>query len=118
MKKIDKKEFSKDELKRYIGSLSEKYHDDIKTIKEGVKYLLVSSAKHGKILESHSDQMARLTIDTTTVKSDIKELRANMMEVRHNLTQLKLDVKIDLERKIDKNLFVDLDSRIRNLENK
>lgn len=116
MKKESKKEFSKEEMRRYVGSLSEKYQDDIKTIKEGVVSLLKSSARQEKTLESHSDQIARLTTDTTVVKSDVKELRSDMMEVKHDITQLKLDVKIDLNRKIDKNVFVDLESRVRVLE--
>ncbi|MFH0804427.1 MAG: hypothetical protein V1896_02410 [Candidatus Zambryskibacteria bacterium] len=125
MKKGDKKEFSKEELARHVGALSERYHDDIKTIKEGVKSLLQSSARQEKTLESHSGQIARLTTDVTVVKTNtkeletnVKELRVDMLEVKSKLTKLNLDVKFDLERKIDKNLFVDLEGRVRVLEKK
>lgn len=118
MKKTDKKEFSKEELKRYIGSLSEKYHNDIKTIKEGVDSLLKFSIRQEKTLESHSDQIARLTTDMTIVKSDVKELRADVLEVKSDIKQIKFDVKMDLDRKIDKKLFVDLEGRVRILEKK
>lgn len=137
MKKASKKEYSKDELGRYIGALSERYEDDIKAIRAGVKSLIEASDRQEKTLESHSNQIGKLTINTTIVKtnlkelssdinklktemnevkSNVKEVRADMIEVKSDVKNIKFDVKMDLNRKIDKTQFVDLEGRVRVLE--
>ena len=57
-----------------------------------------------KTLDSHSNQIANLLMDSTEIKSDIRNI--------------KLNIKLELNDKVDKKHFVDLEGRIRVLEKK
>jgi hypothetical protein len=57
-----------------------------------------------KTLDSHTEQIANILVDVKSVRLDMNDIR------------YKTDVTLD--RKVDKKLFVDLDSRVRNLEKK
>lgn len=120
------------ELKRYTGALTEKYHDDIKIIKEGVVSLLKSSARQEKLLNSHQERIAELMTNMTVVKtnvkeletnvtatqSDVKELRADMIEVKSDVKETKFFSVDAVKSKVDRKHFVDLDLRVRKLEKK
>ena len=82
-------------LKNQTEQLIEIFDDRIQTVQEEFNGI-------NKKLDSHSDQIANLTMDMLEVKSDLK--------------QVKFDVKMNLDNKVDKKHFVDLELRIRKLE--
>lgn len=55
-----------------------------------------------KTLESHSNQIANLLMDSTEIKSDVRDI--------------KLRIRLGLEDKVDRKHFVDLEGRVRILE--
>ncbi len=102
MKKTDKKEFSKDELKRHVGAILEEVKDGFKVQRE---YFMGVNQRLGgveKILDIHSNQITNITMDMIEIKRDVKEM--------------KFDVKCGLDNKVDKKHFVDLEGRVRVLE--
>ena len=60
--------------------------------------------KIDKTLDSHTEQIANILVDLNTVK-------LNMQDTKH-------EVKIDIDKKVDKKHFVDLEGRVRILEKK
>lgn len=97
-----KKKFSKEELARHLGAMAESYKDDVKATREGVTGITQILERIEKTLDSHTEEIASLRMDITEVRSDVR--------------QVKFDVKFDLDRKIDKKHFIELDSRVRVLE--
>ncbi len=72
MAKTAKKKYKEDEVKRYLGVLSEQQRHDIKAIGEqyvGIKKALDS---HTETLSSHTEMIAQLMIDMTEVKNGLK----------------------------------------------
>ncbi len=82
-------------LKNQTEQLIEIFDDRIQTVQEEFNGI-------NKKLDSHSDQIANLTMDMLEVKSDLK--------------QVKFDVKMNLDNKVDKKHFVNLEGRVRVLE--
>ncbi len=102
VKTNSKKEYSGSELKRYIGAIMEEVRDGFKLQKEQSDGINQKLEEINTTLDSHSNQIANLTMDMLEVKSDTK--------------QIKLDIKLNLNNKIDKKHFVDLEGRVRILE--
>ena len=92
-KEIDIKKILKDQTEKLI----EVFDDKMKIVEDGFKIIYQK-------LNSHEEQTANLTVDMMEVKSDIK--------------QIKFDIKMNLDNKIDKKHFVELDTRVRRLEKK
>lgn len=86
-----------DDFGKRIGVLTEEFQHRVSAI--GEQYGDIK-----KTLDSHSGQVANLTMDMMEVKSDVR--------------QIKLDIKLNLNDKVDKKHFVDLEGRVRVLEKK
>lgn len=113
-KKEKREEYSGNDVKRYVGAISEEFRGYVKAVAEqygDVKRKLDTHSEkldsHTKILDSHT-----VTLNSHT------EMIAKMME---NIEILKGDmseVKNDLKQKIDRHEFVTLERRVRVLESK
>jgi len=84
-------------LKQHTGVLIEEFQHRVSAI--GEQYSDIQ-----KTLDSHSNQIANLSMDIMEIKSGVRDI--------------KLDIKLDLDRKVDKKHFVDLEGRVRVLEKK
>jgi len=84
-------------LKQHTGVLIEEFQHRVSVI--GEQYSDIQ-----KTLDSHSNQIANLSMDIMEIKSGVRDI--------------KLDIKLDLDRKVDKKHFVDLEGRVRVLEKK
>lgn len=93
-----------EDMKKYLGVLREDLGGQVKTVAEGFLDIKKTLNEHTKTLDSHTEQIGNILTDTMEIKSDLK--------------QVKLDVKFDLDRKVNKKLFVDLERRMRVLEKK
>jgi uncharacterized protein (DUF885 family) len=91
-------------MKRYLGSLDENTEHRFKATKEGLDGINEKLAKIEKTLNSHTEQIANILVDAHSIKLDMNDI--------------KYQVKLNLDRKVDKTNFVDLESRIRVLEKK
>lgn len=115
MKKIEiktKDACSKDEMKRYLGSLVETHNEHLKGIKEGFQIInrrldgidkkqdhhTEILTKHTKILNSHTEMIGVLMEDSSVLKDD--------MQI----------VKKELKKKVDYDEFLSLVLRVNKLE--
>ena len=92
------------DLERYVGSVLEEVKDGFKVQKEHSDGINQKLKEIEKTLDSHSNQIANLTMDMMEVKRDIKEI--------------KFDIRTNQDRNVDKKHFVDLELRMRKLETK
>lgn len=110
MKKIDiktKETYSKDEMKRYLGALTETHNEHLKGIKEGFQIInrkLDSHTeilnRHEKILNTHTEMIGNIMEDVSVLKDD--------MQI----------VKKELKKKVDYDEFLSLVQRVNKLEAK
>ena len=107
-----------DDFGRQIGVYIEDVNGKFKATNEGYKGINQKLDRMGKTLNSHTEQIGKLMVKMTSIESEVKELRADNLEMRSDVRQIKLDVKLDLDRKIDKTQFIDLEGRVRVLEKK
>ncbi len=84
-------------LKQHTGVLIEEFQHRVSVI--GEQYSDIQ-----KTLDSHSNQIANVSMDIMEIKSSVRDIR--------------LDIKLDLDKKVDKKHFVDLEGRVRVLEKK
>ncbi len=109
MKKVTKKTTGKthspDEVKRYLGSLSEDFQHKVSAIGEQfgglntkIDNMNVKLDEHGRILGSHTQMIGKLAKDMTEVKKDVQE------------------IKTDLKQKVDRQEFARLERRVISLE--
>ncbi|MEK7117253.1 MAG: hypothetical protein AAB861_00575 [Patescibacteria group bacterium] len=96
---IDK--VSKD-FRNQIEGYIEHVDDKFKATSEGTMGIHEKLDRIEKTLDSHSERIANVLMDLADVKSDVR--------------QVKMDVNFDLNRKVDKKHFVDLEGRVRVLE--
>ena len=88
-----------------LFKLHREYNDDkFKVVDEKFKSIDQKLDGNTKILNSHSEQIANLTMD--------------MMEVKRDIKDIKFEVQLVLDKKVDKKHFVDLEGRVRVLEKK
>ncbi len=73
------------DIKRQMGAYKEEMHGYVKTVAE--QYLDIK-----KTLDSHTEQIGALLMDSTEIKS--------------GLNKIQLDVSLDLDRKVDKNILL------------
>ncbi len=97
MKKADKKEFSKEELKRHVGAILEEVKDGFKAQRE---YFMGVNQRLDKI------------------QGDVDNLTIELRDTRLKVQDISYNFNLTLDKKVDKKLFLDLDSRVRNLEKK
>jgi hypothetical protein len=108
MKKIEiktKETYSKDEMKRYLGALSEKHGGDLKWIKEGLQTVIKKQDQQEKILNSHTEMIGTIMEDVSVLKEDVSILKEDMSIV-----------KKDLKKKVDYDEFFSLVQRVNKLE--
>ena len=92
MKKIDiktKETYTKDEMKRYIGAISEDHKETLKAIKEGFQIMNIKLDRHEKILDehsnilkSHTEMIGNIMEDVSTLKEDVSVLKDDMQIVK------------------------------------
>ncbi len=85
------------DIKRQMGAYKEEMHGYVKAVAE--QHLDLK-----KTLDEHTEKIDNLTMDMREVKMDMKDIRYN--------------VNLGLDRKVDKKHFVELDGRVRKLEAK
>jgi len=106
-KHVSRKEYSKDEVKRYLGSLSEDFQHRVSGIGEqfgGLNKKLDEHGRilneHGRILSTHTQMIGKLMVDVDVMKGDIQE------------------IKTDLKQKVDRTEFARLEKRVLTLESR
>lgn len=111
MKDVDIKKYIKHvrneankDMKNHIGALMEEVNDRFKATGEGMAGINEKLSRMEKTLDSHTEQIGAILMDSTEIKS--------------KLNKIQLDVSLDLDKKVDKKHFVDLELRMRKLENK
>lgn len=119
-------EKDKKEIKGYIKKLSDNFEKKVKTLDknaqnrfegyvedvndrfkatgEGMTGINEKLSRMEKTLDSHTEQIGAILMDSTEIKS--------------KLNKIQLDVSLDLDKKVDKKHFVDLELRMRKLEHK
>ena len=97
MKKTDKKEFSKEELKRHVGAVLEEVKDGFKAQRE---YFTGVNQRLDKIQE------------------DVDNIRIDLRDTKLKVQNISYEINITLDKKVDKKLFLDLDNRVCKLEKK
>lgn len=107
IKKENREKYSGNEVKRYIGAVSEEFRGHVKVVAE--QYLDIKNT-----LNSHTEAIGEIkgTLNSHT------EMIAKVME---NIEILKGDmgeVKNDLKQKVGRSEFVTLERRVRLLESK
>lgn len=95
MKKTTKKEYSGEELKRHVGAILEEVKDGFKVQRE------YSTGINQKL-----DKM----------QDDIDSLRIEIRDTKLKVTDISYSFNLTLDKKVDKKLFLDLDSRVHKLE--
>lgn len=101
----ENKIYSGDEVKRYLGVLSEQHHEDMKVIKEGFAAINQRLDGHDEKLDSHTEMIGKLMVDMTTVKGDIETMKEDISVI-----------KGDLKKKVDVDEFRSLERRVLLLE--
>lgn len=124
MKKIDiktKETYTKDEMKRYLGSLAEDFTDKVKGLGEGLKIVMEKQDKQTKILNSHTEILNR----HEKILNSHTEMIGNIMEdvsvLKEDVSILKDDMQIvkkELKKKVDYDEFLSLVQRVNKLEAK
>ncbi len=92
MKKESKKEFSKEELKRHVGAVLEEVKDGFKAQRE---YFIGVNQRLDKI------------------QGDVDDIRIELRDTKLKVNDVSYSVNLTLDKKVDKKLFLDLDSRVK-----
>ncbi|HEY9585777.1 MAG TPA: hypothetical protein VJJ02_04290 [Candidatus Paceibacterota bacterium] len=109
-----KKEYSGNDVKRYLGALSEDFQHKVSAIGEqfgGLNKKLDDHGRilnehsrilneHGRILNTHTQMIGKLMVDVNVMKGDIQE------------------IKTDLKQKVDRGEFARLEKRVLMLESR
>ncbi|MDO8521622.1 MAG: hypothetical protein Q7S52_05905 [bacterium] len=104
-KKQSKKKYSGDEVKRYLGSLSEDFQHKVSAIGEQFGGLNKKLDEHGRILAMHSEMLGQLNVRTMVLQTDVAEIKKDVQEI-----------KTDLKQKVDRQEFARLERRVISLE--
>lgn len=84
-------------MKNYLGVLNEQTEDRFKATKEG--------------FESINERLDKM-------QGNIDDIRIELRETKLKVQDVSYGVNITLDKKVDKKLFLDLDSRVKVLEKK
>jgi hypothetical protein len=98
MKKNAKKEYSGDEVKRYLGVLSEDFQHKVSAIGEQVSRVHNDVKEVKRVVDGHTEMIGKLMVNVEVIKGDI------------------LEIKTDLKQKVDRSEFVRLERRVLSLE--
>ncbi len=90
------------DTKRHIDVLFEEFDHRMKAMGEWHEETTKQYKEIKKILDSHTEQIGGVLMDLVEVKRDIKDIR--------------YDVAVKLDNKLDKKHFVDLEQRVRRIE--
>ena len=126
VKKAVKKEYSGDEVKRHLVSLSEDFQHKVSAIGEQFGGLNKKLDEHGLLLNEHSRILNRHSILLSNQSETLKahtEMIGHVMEdttlLKQDITEVKKDVqeiKTDLKQKVDRSEFARLERRVITLE--
>ena len=90
-----KKGFSKEELKRHVGAIMEEVRDGFK---------------------AQGEQMMGVNHKLEKIQNDIDDIRLELRDTKLKVNDVSYNVNLTLDKKVDKKLFLDLDSRVGKLE--
>ena len=99
-KKRGPQAYSQNEVKRYLGALSEVHNENLKAIREDFLIINRKLDSHSEKLDSHSEMIGSLMENMEIVKEDISV------------------IKSDLKQKVDYSEFSRLVKRVSKLESK
>ena len=99
-KEIKRERYTGDDVKRYVGVVSEEFRGYVKAVAEQYRGVDRKLDVHKEILDSHTEMIAKMM-------ENIEILKGDMGEVKNDLTQ-----------KIDRHEFGTLERRVRLLESK
>jgi hypothetical protein len=86
----DKKEYSSEELKRHVGAILEQVKYGFKAQNEYFMGVNQKLAKMQKTLDSHTEEIVQLLVDTTVLKSDMKEIKSELKNKADKSEVLKI----------------------------
>src|SRR3989344_2904665 len=92
-KQRSQKEYTGDDVKRYLGSLSEDFQHKDSAIGEQFGGLNKKLDEHGRILDSHTVMIAKLAMDVTEVKEDIVVMKKDITVMKGDITVVKGDIQ-------------------------
>ena len=114
MKKLNiktKDAYSKDEMKRYLGAITEEHREVLKVVKEGFKIINSKLDRHEEILDTHTEILGKhekilnshteISNRHEKILNSHTEMIGNVME---NVSALKDDMQIvkkELKKKVD-----------------
>lgn len=109
-KVVPKKESHTDEIKRYIGAISEHFQNGIDAIVE-------QFSGFKKTLDSHTEMIGHILEDVTVLKEDMKEVKSELKEVKRELKGVQGEVKgLHVEMKEVKSELKNTNGRLGNIE--
>lgn len=79
-KKITCKIYSGDEVKRYLGSLSEDFQHKVSAIGEQFSGLHNDVKEIKQTVTSHTEMIVMLMLDINILKSDVQEIKTDMKQ--------------------------------------
>jgi chromosome segregation ATPase len=82
-----KKESHTEEIKRYIGAISEHFQSGVDTIVE-------QFSGFKKTLDSHTEMIGHILEDVTVLKEDMKEVKSDVKVLQKDMKEVKSDVKV------------------------
>ncbi len=124
MKKIEiktKEVYSKDEMKRYLGSLHENYMGKLDVLAEGIKIISKKQDQHTKILDSHTEILDQHTKILDSHTEMIGVLMEDVSILKEDVSILKEDMQIvkkEIKKKVDYDEFISLVQRVSKIEAK
>jgi len=113
--------YTSQDLKRYLGALSETHNEHLKGIKEGFVIINRKLDEHSKILNAHSkilNEHSKILDEHSKKLDSHTEMIGNIMEDTTDLKQDMQFVKKELKRKVDYDEFLSLVQRVMKLEAK
>ncbi|MEO8637328.1 MAG: hypothetical protein ABI430_00305 [Candidatus Taylorbacteria bacterium] len=93
-KKLPKEKYTTDEVKRYIGAVSEDFRDQVKGISEQFTGLNLKIDKIQGTVDSHTEIIGELKVDVTILKEDMSVLKEDVGVLKKDVGVLKEDVGI------------------------
>jgi hypothetical protein len=111
MKKKNTRIQKRGEFNVFVEKVNEIFDDKMKIVENGFKSV------HEK-LDSHTNEIADLKVEVTDMKDRLDVAIMDIKEIKSDMKKVKLDVNLDLERKVDRKHFIDLDQRVKKLEKK
>lgn len=82
-----KKESHTEEIKRYIGAISEHFQNGVDTIVE-------QFSGFKKTLDSHTEMIGHILEDVTVLKEDMKEVKSELKGLQGEMREVKGELKI------------------------